>query len=222
MSRLNEPLNSADQFFWTCPNCQRASALTKGNISESQHTLSIENAMGRQTLSTTFFVCTNPECRKFTLLANLNRSSQAHNEEKLEGLVQAWQLIPKTQPKEFSSSVPQALLEDYREACLTRELSPRASAALCRRCLQGMLVDHWQAAPGELSDQFSAIQALIDQPTRDEIETLRNHGRIGIHWESNVNLLLEVEPDEADLLIELVERLLVKWYGTSRSTATPT
>jgi hypothetical protein len=55
--------------------------------------------------------------------------------------VQTWSLIPSSSAKTFPNYVPKVILDDYNEACLIRDLSPKASATLSRRCLQGMIRD---------------------------------------------------------------------------------
>ena len=65
-----------DDFNWTCPHCERDVTISEGRITESWHTLEIDNANGRKTLATTFIVCPNPKCKKFTLFAILHDSVQ--------------------------------------------------------------------------------------------------------------------------------------------------
>jgi hypothetical protein len=55
--------------------------------------------------------------------------------------------------------IPPELAEDYNEACTILDLSPKASAALARRCLQNLLREHIKVKPGNLSDE---IQAVLD------------------------------------------------------------
>ena len=41
---------------------------------------------------------------------------------------------------------------------------------------------------------------------------MRQVGNIGAHMEKDVNLIIEVDPDEAGLLIWLIETLFEEWY----------
>ena len=43
---------------------------------------------------------------------------------------------------------------------------------------------------------------------------LRKIGNIGAHMEKDVNLIIEIEPDEAKKLLRLIEMLIEKWYIT--------
>ena len=41
---------------------------------------------------------------------------------------------------------------------------------------------------------------------------LRKLGNIGAHMEKDINLIVDVDPQEAELLIGLIETLLKEWY----------
>jgi hypothetical protein len=48
--------------------------------------------------------------------------------------------------------------------------------------------------------------------TWEAIEAVRKVGNIGAHMENDINVIVDVEPQEAELLIGLVEALLKDWY----------
>jgi hypothetical protein len=174
--------------------------------------LYIENAIGRRTLVTNFVVCPNPDCKKFTLTASLYESQSTPNKERLLNRVEGWSLIPASASKHFPEYIPQPILEDYQEACLIRDLSPKASATLSRRCLQGIIRDFWGIKPGRLVDEIDQIKGNVDSITWDAIEAVRKLGNIGAHMEKDINVIVDVDPNEASLLIGLVETLLREWY----------
>lgn len=202
-------------FNWTCPHCERAVTISDQRRTVDRHTLSIANATGRRSLITTFIVCPNQECREFTLTASLHESVPSRapggGEQVLEE-VESWDLIPSSKAKTFPTYIPQPIPEDYREACLIRNLSPKASATLARRCLQGILRDFWKVKPGRLVDEIAQIKDRVDPLAWEAIEAVRTIGNIGAHMEKDINLIIDVDPDEADLLIQLVETLLREWY----------
>jgi len=132
--------------------------------------------------------------------------------ERLVKKLQEWSLIPPSASKHFPDYVPQAIREDYGEACLIRDLSPKASATLSRRCLQGILRDFWKVKPGRLVDEIEQVKDKIDPITWDAIEAVRKLGNIGAHMEKDINVIVDVDPEEATLLIGLVETLLKEWY----------
>ena len=199
-------------FNWTCPHCERAVTISDGRVTTDRHTLWIENAVGRRSLVTTFIVCPNQECRRFTLTAQLYESRDTPAGERLGFKYEEWNLVPTSKAKTFPSYIPQPILDDYREACLIRDLSPKASATLARRCLQGILRDFWQVKPGRLVDEIDEIKPRVDPLAWDAIQAVRKIGNIGAHMEKDINIIVDVDPDEADLLIQLVETLLCEWY----------
>ena len=204
----------AKVFNWNCPHCERAVTITDERRSSDMHTLRIENAEGRRTLSTTFFVCPDPECRKFTLSATLSEShfDQARNHEKIIKVLQSWALIPASSGRNFPDYIPEAIRSDYLEACAIKALSPKASATLARRCLQGMVRNFWDVKPGRLFEEINQIKDKVDPSIWSAIEAVRKFGNIGAHMEKNIDVIVDVDPKEAELLISLIERLLEDWY----------
>ena len=126
-------------------------------------------------------------------------------------LVQEWSILPESVAKPLPSYVPKVISDDYFEACLILNKSPKASATLSRRCLQGMIRDFWNIKKGRLIDEIRELGKL-HPATAELIDPVRKLGNIGAHMEKDVNLIIDVEPDEAQLLIELLEQLFEDWY----------
>ncbi|HBQ6832524.1 TPA: DUF4145 domain-containing protein [Klebsiella quasipneumoniae subsp. similipneumoniae] len=93
-----------------------------------------------------------------------------------------------------------------------KNLSPKASATLSRRCLQGMIRDVWKVKPSRLVDEIKAIEDSVEAGMWAAIDAIRNIGNIGAHMENDINVIVDVDPDEADMLIGLLELLLQEWY----------
>lgn len=108
--------------------------------------------------------------------------------------------------------IPAAIRSDYLEAIAIVELSPKASATLARRCLQGMIHDFWGIKGKNLNAEITTLQGKIPAAQWSAIDALRKIGNIGAHMESDINLIIDVEPDEAQKLIKLIELLIDKWY----------
>ncbi len=202
-------------FNWTCPHCERAVTITAQRCSTNIHTLPIENSNGRRSLWSQFIVCPNPDCTKFTLTAELHESERAqttHIFERFLNKLSEWALVPSSATKHFPDYVPEVIRQDYAEACQIRDLSPKASATLSRRCLQGILRDFWQVKPGRLVDEIDQVRNRVDAITWNAIDAVRKLGNIGAHMEKDINVIVDVDPGEAGLLIGLVETLLKEWY----------
>lgn len=108
--------------------------------------------------------------------------------------------------------ISQAIRSDYEEACSIVNLSPKASATLSRRCLQGMIRDFFQISKGSLFEEINAIKDKIPAEQWAVLDGLRRIGNIGAHMEKDINLIVDIEPDEAQKLIKLIELLLQQWY----------
>jgi hypothetical protein len=107
--------------------------------------------------------------------------------------------------------VPPGIVEDYKEACLVLSDSPKASAALSRRCLQNLLRQAPGVKPGDLS---SEIQQVLDSgklPTQiaANIDLIRHIGNFAAHPNKSKSTgeLVLVEPDEAEWNLDVLESL---------------
>jgi hypothetical protein len=201
-------------FLWACPYCNRNATITGSNFSNENHKFDHNNKDGDLLILTKVIVCPNPECKEFTISASLYKAIVNNY-----GIWVAtgpcllhWNLKPQSQARVFPSYIPKAILEDYAEACLVRDLSPKASATLSRRCLQGIIRDFHGITKGRLVDEIDALNGKIDPLVWQAIDAVRNIGNIGAHMEKDINLIIDVDPKEASALIGLIEMLLKDWY----------
>jgi len=111
--------------------------------------------------------------------------------------------VPEEVPKEFRN--------DYHEACLTLSDSPKASAALSRRCLQHIL---WECAKVKLGNLAGEIQQVLDDgklPSHllDFLDAVRNIGNFAAHpiKSKSSGEVIEVEPGEAEWNLDVIEAL---------------
>ena len=204
------------KFNWKCPFCNHAAIIIGvgdgSTYSAFEHVFNVGNNDDTQLLRGIMVGCPNADCKQFTLEVSLHKGGKASGvwvPIKNKG---HWQLIPESRSKVFPAYIPEAILEDYREACLIRDKSPKASATLSRRCLQGMIRDFWGIKKARLIDEIVELELKVDSETWAAIDGVRQIGNIGAHMEKDINIIVDVEPDEAQLLIELIETLLTEWY----------
>ncbi|MEX5397184.1 DUF4145 domain-containing protein [Streptococcus sp. ZJ93] len=119
---------------------------------------------------------------------------------------------PISQAKQYPDYIPKGIVEDYEEAHAILNLSPKASATLSRRCLQGMIRDFWGITKATLFDEIKALSDKVDPSTKTVLDALRKLGNIGAHPEKDVNLIIDIEPNEALKLLKFIELLMQKWY----------
>jgi hypothetical protein len=157
-----------------------------------------------------FKICPNPNCRKITIASRIWEYN--YKTESTGKLLYEWFLVPESNAKPFPDYIPQQLRDDYQEACLIKYKSAKASATLCRRCLQGIIRDFWGIKKGKLIDEIAALEGKVDAKTWQAIDSVRHVGNIGAHMEKDVDLIIDVDPEEAALLIWLIETLFEEWY----------
>jgi len=205
-----------EPFAWQCPHCNHHATITDSNYRETKFGLSLENADGPKLLHSFYIVCPNEECKKFTLTSVLFDCKYGfiQGDLKYYDLVvkKRWRLVPNSFAKVFPTYIPESIIQDYEEACSIIEESPKASATLSRRCLQGMIRDFWHVNGTTLYKEIESIKDKIDALTWQSIDATRKIGNIGAHMEKDINLIIEVEPKEAFALIKLIEILIKDWY----------
>lgn len=203
-------------FSWTCPYCDRTATITNSNRDYGLVPLEKTNADGKRLSVPVFVVCPNSECREFSfyvfLYAAAKDTAGKHVLRKDEAPLASWQLKPLSEAKVFPEYVPKPIRDDYTEACLIRNLSPKASATLSRRCLQGMIRDFYEVHKGNLKAEIEAIRDKVSMDTWNAIDAVRDVANIGAHMEKDINIIVDVEPEEAAMLIGLVEFLIEDWY----------
>lgn len=165
--------------------------------------------------------CTNPDCKRFTAEIALYGFVYSAGQGQQRKFVSK-RLLPTGACKPQPEYIPRPLVEDYEEACAIKDDSPKAAATLVRRCLQGMIRDFCTIkGKGTLAAEIRALRKLVDEghaprgvseDSVDAIEQVKGIGNIGAHMEEDINLIVEVDADEAQMLISLVEMLFEEWY----------
>lgn len=110
-----------------------------------------------------------------------------------------------------SSEVPKQFAEEYVESSLVLPDSPKASAALSRRCLQNLLREEAKVKQSDLANE---IQQLLDSkalPSKiaEMIDAVRNIGNFAAHpiKSTSTGEIMPVEPGEADWNLDVLEAL---------------
>jgi hypothetical protein len=151
-------------------------------------------------------------------MAHLFKASEYYTNQyqikEIEKPILSWNLKPQSSAIPQPDYIPDQIKDDYYEACSILSLSPKASATLSRRCLQGMIRDFWGITKNRLIDEINELknQSKINTSTLDSIDAIRQIGNIGAHMEKDVNLIVDIDENEAELLIRLLEDLFQDWY----------
>ena len=199
-----------------CPYCDQPTTITEPNRFTKEFPIKINShEMWDVWFLVEAIVCPNEDCNKLYLRASLTDQCYGdYNSYSHQYVHQTWNLLPESVARVLPEYIPAVIQEDYYESCRIRDLSPKASATLSRRCLQGMIRDFWQVKvkTNRLCDEIREIKDKIEPDVRDAIESVRKIWNIGAHMEEDINLIIDVDPEEAQKLLELIEMLVEEWY----------
>lgn len=117
------------------------------------------------------------------------------------------------------AEVPAVISADYAEANEVLPISPKASAALARRCLQAILSAHGYQGRN-LVKQVDAVLAEADSakalPTalKENIDAIRNFGNFSAHpvTDQTTFQVVEVEEGEAEWCLQILLDLFDHYY----------
>jgi hypothetical protein len=114
------------------------------------------------------------------------------------------------------------LAEEFAEASAVLPVSPKASAALSRRCLQTLLREAAGVTHGDLSDEIDQVVEEGGLPSHlvGALHAVREIGNFGTHpiKSQRTGEVLPVEPGEAEWTLEVLE-LLFDFYFVSPTKA---
>lgn len=156
-----------------------------------------------------------PACKKLiiSLLGGSNLTVNPAHPHQYSGSVTTVSLVrPKAALRPACPpEVPDDLAADYNEACLVLGDSPKASAALSRRCLQHLLREHGKVKRSNLNSEIDEILERGDLPSQlaSAIDAVRQVGNFAAHpmKSERTGEVLAVEPGEADWILDTLEAL---------------
>jgi hypothetical protein len=131
----------------------------------------------------------------------------SHDEE-----IMAWPIASAKPPA--PQEVPQNIADDFNEASIVLRFSPKASAALSRRCLQSVLRDAGQTRSRDLADQIAEVLPNLPSYASENLDAVRNIGNFAAHEQKSTTsgVILDVEPGEAEWNLDILETLFDFYY----------
>jgi|WetSurMetagenome_2_1015567.scaffolds.fasta_scaffold349143_1 hypothetical protein len=147
-----------------------------------------------------------PECKRFILSLLPHDPSNPYR--KADDFL-CYPKVPSRTP--LPAEVPASYGSDYREACLTLVDSPKASAALSRRCLQHLLREEVKVKHGNLADEIQQVIDAAKFPSHllYSLDAIRNIGNFAAHpiKSKASGEIIDVEPGEAEWNLDVLESL---------------
>jgi hypothetical protein len=209
-------------FAWTCTTCGHPTTITEPAFKHKTLDLFASNTANDAGVVVGAIVieCPNQACKAQHVSVTVDQCRVHRPTNEMAGLDKS-KLTPigigrftfkPTTAHPLSRHVPEAVLADYSEAYLIRTLSPKASATLARRALQGMIRDFWKEVHYTLHQELVAIKDKCDPGLYEAMMGIKSIGNIGAHPEQDVSLIVDIEPGEAQALLDLLHVLDQEWY----------
>jgi hypothetical protein len=174
--------------------------------------------------------CPNPDCGKFIIYLVQGDAVWSHHPSRgnqfshISPIQKRFLVRPKGANRPPAPpEVSQDFAEDYTEACLVLPDSPKASAALSRRCLQHILREKSGVKPSNLADEIQeALDGeLFPSYIAEIVDAVRNVGNFAAHptKSKQTGEIIDVEPGEADLNLDVIEALFDFYFVNPALTA---
>lgn len=152
-----------------------------------------------------------PECEELIVLLQSGKYKYNAGDEVLIGITRQEIVYPKHATRKVELEVPDKYKKDFSEACAVLPSSPKASAALSRRILQNVLREEFKIKHPNLAQEIEDFIHKKDLPSylTQAVDAVRNVGNFAAHplKDTNTGEIVEVEPGEAEWLLEVNESL---------------
>jgi len=187
-----------------CPHCLTTVKFLKGK----QEALNYMHADER--LWMTIALC--PECGR--LIVTLETGEYLPGPGKEFAAEKEFVVWPRESSRPVPKEVPGHIAADYKEAAEVLNISPKASAALSRRCLQAVLREAANANQHNLADQIKAVKPNLPSYIADNVDAIRQIGNFAAHpiKERASEQIVDVEPGEAEWNLEVLDLLFDFYY----------
>ena len=158
-----------------------------------------------------------PSCERVVLVLVNGKIGSIGGRSMLESVKGERLIYPRTTSRvPLPKEVPEEFAEIYREACIVLSDSPKASAALSRRCLQHLLREKAHIKQSNLTNE---IQEVIDSGSLppyiveaiDAVRKIGNYTARPIKSE-RTGEIVDVEPGEADWNLDVLEALFNYYF----------
>ena len=197
----------------TCPVCSQKIPLVPETYKEYFPSIKYKDEKSQyrgektkyseSSISLSFFLC--PNCDNYSIQAVQCGEKTNFND--------IW-IQPRSNAQLYPDYVPKGIRQDYEEAFLIVELSPRASAVLSRRCIQSIIKDYWNCKDSNLSKAIQSISDKIDEQTLQVLNAIRQIGNAGAHPDKDTEVIIDISSEDATKLLKSIEFLIQECYIT--------
>ena len=157
---LEKNLSGEDMSSWECAYCGHKQLEQESNSRAHDISLRVgETDVGHVGVVLLAQRCLNEDCNKLTLVAAYGQNRWVGSDFQTKNpFFDVWHLLPASSAKPQPDFIPEPIRQDYYEACKIKNDSPKASATLARRCLQGMIRDFCSITKGTLFEEIKELE----------------------------------------------------------------
>ncbi len=190
-----------------CPHC-----LTSFHSTPTQKHLAVDRSLSWGII---YEVC--PACREIIIWTASKHLDKLNGNEVHYYMSDNCVLVhPLSRSRPAPLEVPPEIKKDFEEAALIIDLSPKASAALSRRCLQAILERDSGVKRGTLNNEIDELlgKKILPSHIADSLDAVRNIGNFSAHpiKSKSSGEIVDVEPAEAEWNLEVIESLFDYYY----------
>jgi len=188
-----------------CPHCLTVVKFEGARVSVTDNPVLLIDG-SEESLRFTAVNC--PQCGRLILTVETREqySDYFKDEFVIWPLQNARPLVPE--------EVPSHIAADYKEAAAVLGLSPKASAALSRRCLRSVLCEEGGANQHDLSRQIDFVLPSLPNYIAENIDAIRNIGNFAAHpiKSQASGQIVDVESGEAEWNLDVLDQLFDFYY----------
>lgn len=184
----------------TCPHCLREAVFRIQNAAFDLHASMADTSVA---YIPKYGYCPSPKCGRLVVLI----------EEARGGVPSDRVVVPAARSVKEFADVPGDILSDYAEAVQVLEISPNASAALARRCLQSAIrrVLGKGENKGNLREEIAEFREKGTAPPylKEGLDEIRILGNAGAHpgLDAHTSMIVNVDPGDAKWLLRILEEM---------------
>ncbi|MDR3734184.1 MAG: DUF4145 domain-containing protein [Acidobacteriaceae bacterium] len=132
------------------------------------------------------------------------------------GSRESFMVWPRGSVRPCPREVPIDIAKDFSEAVQVLSISPQASAALTRRCLQHVLREFGKTKAKELFDQIQEVigQGHLPPSLVEQLDAVRVIGNFAAHplKSQTSGVIMPVEPNEAEWNLDVLEDVFDHYF----------
>lgn len=180
----------------TCPHCLPDAVFGLQNATFDLPASQRDNSV---TYVPKYGHCPSPVCGRLVIL--LGKTESKRTVDRI--------ILPPVRSVSRPGDVPDEIMVDYVEAMQVLEISPNASAALARRCLQSTIRILMDISKNRLREEIAAFResGIVPPYLKDSLDEIRILGNMGAHpdLDTHTDRIVRVDPDDASWLLRVLE-----------------